>query len=207
MREERADSSPSSVVRQGGAGQDVLCGEMAQARSEASLDLFVRYPREQGHWDIAQGKAHIALSEKRQTLCLKNCRPDAPDDGSISERGWRRLRGRRLREVTCASCLATLDRAAIGAPAAPPVGGLRWQTRGERVGLLLAQLEGASSLRQAHLILAQACSADLLDEEIATYRQHGLFARHQCWRLLRVLRDQGYDVPPQALGFEEVDGR
>lgn len=207
MREEEiADSSPSSAAHQDCPMQYALHGGTAQTRPEAALDLFIRYPRERGRWDEARGKAHIAFSGRRQTLCLKNCRPDAPDDGSISARGWRLLCGRRLREVTCASCLAALDRASVRAPAVAPEGGLHWQTRAERVDLLLAQLEAASSLREAHLLLAQACSADLSDQELTTYRQHGLFAPQQCWRLLRVLRDQGFDVPPPALGLEEVGG-
>lgn len=206
MREELADNPPSSTARQEWPRQEVLYDETAQAQTEAALDLFIRYPRERGGFDKTRGMAHIALSGRRQTLCLKNCRPDAPDDGSISARGWRLLRGQRLREVTCASCLAALDRASVRAPATPE-GSLHWQSRAGRMGLVLAQLEVASSLYEAHRLLAQVCSADLSDQELTTYRQYGLFAPQQCWRLLGVLRDQGFDVPPQALGLEEEDAR
>jgi hypothetical protein len=92
---------------------------------ESRLDLFGKYQRERGQWNEAQGKAHIATGTL-QTLCQKNCRPDAPSNGTISARGWKLHRGRLLREVTCASCLAALDRASVCAASATT-----WQDKEE----------------------------------------------------------------------------
>ena len=169
------------------------------------LDVLVKHQRgSRGRaWSKTDFIAHIAYNE--HTLC-KNGRPDAVE-GGISPRGWRRISGCSLQDVTCKSCLVILQSQAVESGSEEDGWACMEHLRDVRRRQIACIFEIArcSSIWRAHFYLARGCTFLLTEGEIETYQRYCLFSPAQCVRLVELLKDQGFSIPLEPLGLREMD--